>query len=1287
MRVCGSFCLAGVLTACLQAQTAPDVGSGSPNSAIQQAFINAWGRNGFNNQVVAPSGNVTKYGVTGLIQQFPSKANSKDTLALIKPDTSSNYNVQQMQAAMFAYFGTVSVTTAGYPTDDTLNCPALASNPTNSCEWQHFANNYVLFAYASPVLSGSQTFAVRAPFLAKWTGLGEVYGLGPATSAEIPITSQYGSGATVQAYDTGAIFNIVSGPLSGRLLAVRGPVYNLYLLYSANGGALGLPVTEELALPNGLLQQTFEGGAIVHDPVKGTATLRPAIANLALTPGGPLHMNVGDSASAQVTVTAADGTIVTDRTVSWNTSNGRVVQIQAKGLAATLQAVGGGTATVTVTAEGKTSATLSVLVSAPCCQVGEGAPTAALQQAFQDAVTRNKLSVQLPAGSSAARVGNGYAQQLLSIGTPPVPYLVAVPDSSSTGYVIAGAILAQYLALGGPAGALGYPQSDATPGGRQTFERGTLAGNPVQLVAGAILAKWGTLGYETGVAGPPTAAAATFQTFRGATGTMQSFQNGLILAPQSGQTFLVAGVILAAYTASGGPTGDLGAPTSDEHPAGGLRQQEFDGGLINYAPGSSAATVVLNPRQPLVTASPGTVLSGTPVHLVAGGFSNGATVRVSQSGQPDFVVTVASGSYSWDVNVPAGAPSGVITIRAADTGGSAAAQATYTVRNVSSAPLAISAVSGDRQSGAPGAQLTQPLVVVVQDQNGNPVPGQIVTFAASPGGQVVPASAVTGANGQAGALLRMPLAQGIALATAQAGRQFVTFSATSSAFSLTNFPALTQAIDGMLGNGKDPIRQKGALLTGVASILRYHQLRGELPQPNGLADPATLNQFLKTFCVSDFQGNRICDGFVSLGQSTEQTVNLWRVGAFAGNNVDVHVEPADLTGVRDLVAAGAPVLLALSLGGGGSHFVVAMGVAADGSLAIADPAFAQTSLTSYLNGFTATGGTIKGTLSGAVRLLPQPPASAGFQVIANQPFTISSPSGPCGQLLQFPDSAAVSGAALANPPGILVFGSCAGSAVAYQLDMAAPSAFNAAFSDLSPNGGRTVFTGTSRTSYGILRSNSLWTLAPLALSITPPGVVNGASYTSQIAPGSFISIMGAGLAGAGCGASVQINGEPVPVAVALPFQVNAQIPFDVAPGAATVTLSSGCGSAQQAITISDVAPAIFSVAADQAAITDQDNSLNKPSNPALRGDWIVIYATGFGAVSGSGSLRPAAAPVTVVIGGVEVPAVYAGLTPGSPFGLYQVNVQLPTTLPPGLSLPLYLKQGAGTSNTVTVSIQ
>jgi len=1257
------------------AQTTPDVGTGSPSPAIQQAFINAWGRNGFNNLVAAPTGDVTSYGSTGLVQQFPAKSNSKETLALIKPDTSSAYNVLQMQAGLFAYLGSVGVSTTGYPTGDTLLCGALVSNPVNSCQWQLFASNYALFVYASPVANSAQQFATRDPFFTKWMSLGGMSGIGPANSAETSFTSPYGSGATVQAFDAGAIYDMTAGVYSGRLLAVKGSVYSLYVSLGAHTGVLGVPVTEELAIAGGLLQQTFEGGAIVHDPVSNVATLRPAVSTVTLTPTGTLRLNQGDQIAAQATLSAADGTLLTDRTVAWNTSNGRVVQIRATGLKAMLTAVGGGTAVITVSAEGKTSAPLSVTVVAPCCQVGEGAPTASLQQAFQDAVTRNKLSVQLPAGSAVTRVGNGYVQQLLSTGTTPVPYLVAVPDGSVACYVVAGAILSQYLALGGPGGAVGYPLSDATTSGRQTFQHGTLAGNPPQLVTGAILKEWGTLGYENGAAGPPTGTATAFLTFRGTRGNTQPFQNGLILAPLAGQAFFVTGPIAVVYSASGGPGGDMGAPVTDERTVSGLRQQDFEGGYINYAPGSTAASLVFNPRQPLVTASPGTVIGGTPVHLVAGGFSNGASIRISQTGQPDFVVTVDTGAYAWDVQVPATTPDGVVTIRAADVNSSAAAQATYTVRNAATAPLTISVVGGDQQSGAPGAQLAQPLAVLVQDLNGNPVPGQTVTFAASPGAQVVPASVITGANGQAGAMLRLPLAEGVALATAQAGRQLVTFSARSAAFALTNFPVLSQAIDGTLGNGSDPIRQKGALLVAVASIVRYHQQRNELATPNGLADPAALNQFLKSFCVSDSQGNKLCDGFISRG--SEQTLNLWRAGAFAGNGVDVQIEPADLNAVRDLVAAGAPVLLALDLASLGSHFVVATGVTAGGGLEIADPAYGQTSFNAYLNGFPNGGATVKGTLSGAVRLLPEAPSFAGYLVVAGAPIAISSAAGPCRETLQFPDTAAVLGALPAHQPGLLYFAHCGASPGPYQLDSASPGTFT----DLSANGGAAALNGPA--SYEVLRGGAQWVVSPLSLSISASGVANAASLTGDLAPGGLVSIFGAGM---GSATTVQINGESASVVAASAFQVNAQIPFDIAPGPATLSVTSGNTAAQQSITIRNVAPAIFSAGPNQAAIANQDNSLNTPSNPALRGGWIVIYATGLGVVSGGDLLRPATTPAGVVIGGIPVSAAYAGLTSGTA-GLYQVNVQLPAALPPGLSLPLYLTQGDATSNTVTVAIQ
>src|SRR5262249_3344306 len=158
---------------------------------------------------------------------------------------------------------------------------------------------------------------------------------------------------------------------------------------------------------------------------------------------------------------------------------------------------------------GKTSTPLIVTVTSVCCQIGEGAPTAALQQAFVAAVTRNKLTVQVPAASPVVRAGAGYAQQLAGNGAV---YLLAAADGSGTAYAVAGAILDAYDSLGGLTGSLGYPISDATAGGRQLFKNGALAGNPVQLVTGAILSKWASAGYENGIAGLPAGPVGAFQT-------------------------------------------------------------------------------------------------------------------------------------------------------------------------------------------------------------------------------------------------------------------------------------------------------------------------------------------------------------------------------------------------------------------------------------------------------------------------------------------------------------------------------------------------------------------------------------------------------------------------------------------------------------------------------------------------------------------------------------------------------------------------------------------------------
>jgi len=75
-----------------------------------------------------------------------------------------------------------------------------------------------------------------------------------------------------------------------------------------------------------------------------------------------------------------------------------------------------------------------------------------------------------------------------------------------------------------------------------------------------------------------------------------------------------------------------------------------------------------------------------------------------------------------------------------------------------------------------------------------------------------------------------------------------------------------------------------------------------------------------------------------------------------------------------------------------------------------------------------------------------------------------------------------------------------------------------------------------------------------------------------------------------------------------------------------------------------------------------------------------------GAVESRGGLSIASTPATVLINGTELPIAYAGLTAGYR-GLYQVNVAIPITFPPGLGHSLTIKQGETVSNAVPVAVQ
>ena len=177
--------------------------------------------------------------------------------------------------------------------------------------------------------------------------------------------------------------------------------------------ALGFPTSEAFQVnSSGLMQQTFENGRIEWMPGAAATVLFP-VGQVAITYANQgLTLAVGGTATLSATTLDTNGLPATGRTLTWSTTNGAVATVTGNGYTATVQGVGAGAANIYATAEGKTSAPLSVQVGSACCAIGQGAPSAAITQAFQTAVSRNNLGGTPTAAAPVARTGTGYTQTL-----------------------------------------------------------------------------------------------------------------------------------------------------------------------------------------------------------------------------------------------------------------------------------------------------------------------------------------------------------------------------------------------------------------------------------------------------------------------------------------------------------------------------------------------------------------------------------------------------------------------------------------------------------------------------------------------------------------------------------------------------------------------------------------------------------------------------------------------------------------------------------------------------------
>ena len=114
------------------------IGEGAPNWPLQEQFLIAYYRNGFNNLVSLPPLGAVKALGTGYVQEFPDANNTsgvKYALATASATVDAT-TVVQLWAGVYAYYTSVGATTAGYPLMDTQACAPF--DLVNSCAYDIF---------------------------------------------------------------------------------------------------------------------------------------------------------------------------------------------------------------------------------------------------------------------------------------------------------------------------------------------------------------------------------------------------------------------------------------------------------------------------------------------------------------------------------------------------------------------------------------------------------------------------------------------------------------------------------------------------------------------------------------------------------------------------------------------------------------------------------------------------------------------------------------------------------------------------------------------------------------------------------------------------------------------------------------------------------------------------------------------------------------------------------------------------------------------------------------------
>ena len=238
-------------------------------------------------------------------------------------------------------------------------------------------------------------------------------------------------------------------------------------------------------------------------------------------------------------------------------------------------------------------------------------------------------------------------------------------------------------------------------------------------------------------------------------------------------------------------------------------------------------------------------------------------------------------------------------------------------------------------------------------------------------------------------------------------------------------------------------------------------------------------------------------------------------------------------------------------------------------------------------------------------------------------------------------------------------------------------------------------------------------------------IVNSASLTTApLAPGTLVTITGTSLSEGSksapddgmhalpnklAGVEVVFDGFALPLLLAAPSEVRAQLPYDTG-GASSASLyvrterSDGSVTITNAIALKLVpaSPGVFAFGGPEPRagmlLHGQAGAPVTQDSPVHPGEVVTLWTTGLGLVDTGDPTKtvlpgipyadldaPVEIPVRATVNGIPAEVTSAVLPKGS-IGVYEVRIVIPNGVEPDSSAQLFLMQNGSISNTVTFPI-